>query len=114
MQFVNVADRFGVEQAVSDYRVLLADSSIHAVHICTPNARHFEMTAAAIEAGKHVICEKPLATSSADAATLTALAASKSVRHATCYNLRGYPLVQQMRRMREAGRAEEECRRRQG
>jgi predicted dehydrogenase len=93
----------GVPGAEGDYRAILADSSIDAVHICTPNARHFEMASAVIHAGKHVMCEKPLAMTSAEAASLCAAAAAKGVRHATCYNLRFYPMVQQMRSMREAG-----------
>ena len=97
------AAAFGVDRAEADYRAILADPAIDAVHICTPNARHFTMASEAIDAGKHVMCEKPLATTSAQAASLTVGAAAKNVRHATCYNLRFYPMVQQMRAMREAG-----------
>jgi predicted dehydrogenase len=84
-------------------RIALGDPSIHAVHICTPNAVHFEMAKAALEAGKHVLCEKPLAVSSEEGAALVELAAQKKLRNCTCHNLRYYPMVQQMRRMREAG-----------
>jgi predicted dehydrogenase len=85
------------------YRKMLADASVKAVHICTPNAAHFPMAKAALEAGKHVLCEKPLAVSSAEAAALVELARAKKLRNCTCHNLRYYPMVQQMRRMREAG-----------
>ena len=44
-----------------DYRDLLADKSIDVVHVCTPNRSHCEITVAALEAGKHVMCEKPMA-----------------------------------------------------
>ncbi len=98
-----LADAFGVDRAEGDYRAILRDPDIHAVHICTPNARHVAMASAALEAGKHVLCEKPLAMTSADAAALTELAAATSLRNATCHNLRYYPMVQQLRRMREAG-----------
>lgn len=81
----------------------MKDSTIEAVHICTPNASHFPLAKRALEAGKHVLCEKPLATSVADAETLVKLAESKGLRNATCHNLRYYPQVQQMRAMREAG-----------
>ena len=57
----------------------------------------------ALQAGKHVICEKPLTTTAAEAEELVELAAKKGVRNCTCHNLRYYPMVQQMRRMREAG-----------
>ena len=98
-----LADAFGVEHATADYRSVLRSRDIQAVHICTPNAQHFEMASAALDAGKHVLCEKPLALTSAEAAALVTLAAAKGVCNATCHNLRYYPMVQQMRRMREAG-----------
>ena len=87
----------------AQWQRMLDDRSIDAVHICTPNAQHFAMASAALEAGKHVLCEKPLAITTAEAAALAALASAKSLRNATCYNLRCYPMVQQMRRMRESG-----------
>jgi len=83
--------------------MLLDDPAVDAVDICTPNALHFAMAQDALEAGKHVICEKPLATSAEDARKLVALAGGKKLRNCTCHNLRYYPLVQQMRRMREDG-----------
>jgi predicted dehydrogenase len=61
------------------------------------------MAKASLEAGKHVICEKPLATSAAQAQELIDLATQKNLAHATFHNLRFYPMVQQIRRMREAG-----------
>jgi len=81
----------------------LANPGIKAVHICTPNAAHFRMARAALEAGKHVLCEKPLATNSADAFRLVELARQRRLRNCTCHNLRYYPMVQHMRRMREDG-----------
>ncbi|MBZ5578940.1 MAG: Gfo/Idh/MocA family oxidoreductase [Acidobacteriia bacterium] len=86
-----------------DFRKALADPAVEAIHICTPNALHFPMAQAALEAGKHVLCEKPLATSVEDARKLTQLARARGRRNCTCHNLRYYPLVQQMRRMREDG-----------
>lgn len=50
-----------------DYKELLADASIDAVHVLTPNVSHAEITVAALEAGKHVLCEKPMAATTADA-----------------------------------------------
>jgi predicted dehydrogenase len=98
-----LADSFSVATIATDYREVLRDSAIDAVHICTPNAQHFPMAKDAIEAGKHVLCEKPLATSVAEGEELVALATQKGVRNCVCHNLRYYPMVQQMRAMREAG-----------
>jgi predicted dehydrogenase len=86
-----------------EFERALADPAVDAVHICTPNALHFTMASAALAARKHVLCEKPLATSSEDARKLVALAATTGRRHATNHNLRFYPMVQQMRRMCEDG-----------
>jgi predicted dehydrogenase len=82
---------------------VLRDPSIDAVHICTPNVRHFDAARASVEAVKHVLCEKPLARTRAEAAALVELATKKGVRHATCYHLRCYPLVQQMRALCVSG-----------
>jgi predicted dehydrogenase len=98
-----LADLFGVEYATGDYRDLLREVQTDAVHICTPNAQHHAMAAAALDAGKHVMCEKPLAITSAEAADLVARASAKRLRNATCHNLRYYPMVQHMRCMRDAG-----------
>lgn len=97
------AKEFGAEKGVADYKEVLADPTIDAVDICTPNAYHAPISKAALEAGKHVICEKPLATSSAAAAELVSLASAKKLRNCTCHNLRYYPQVQNMRQMVAAG-----------
>jgi predicted dehydrogenase len=81
----------------------LGDRTIRAVHICTPNSEHFRMAKAALDAGKHVLCEKPLTTSAREAGVLAELARAKGLRNCTCHNLRYYPMVQQMRAMRAAG-----------
>ncbi len=98
-----LAAEFGAEKVEGDYRKLLEDPTLDAVHVCTPNALHFPMAKNALLAGKHVLCEKPLATSVAEAAELVKIAAEKKLRNATFHNLRYYPMVQQMRRMREDG-----------
>lgn len=93
---------FGVD-AVNDYRKLLEDATIDAVHICTPNAAHYQMAKDALLAGKHVLCEKPLSVSAEEAQELVDLARARGLRNCVCHNLRYYPMVQQMRRMREGG-----------
>ena len=98
-----LAAAFSVPKAASDYRELLRDPAIDAVDICTPNAQHFSMAKEALQAGKHVLCEKPLTTTVAEAEELVALASSSKLRNCVCHNLRYYPQVQQMRAFREAG-----------
>jgi predicted dehydrogenase len=98
-----LAAEFGVPKTEADYRRILEDPAVDAVHVCTPNFMHFPIAKAALQAGKHVICEKPLATSIQEAQELVALAAETKRRNATFHNLRYYPMVQHMRRMREDG-----------
>jgi predicted dehydrogenase len=98
-----LAAQFSVGRVELDYRKVLEDPAIEAVHVCTPNAQHFPMAHEALRAGKHVVCEKPLATSVEDARTLVAAAAQAKRRDCLNHNLRSYPLVQQMRRLCEAG-----------
>jgi predicted dehydrogenase len=94
---------FSIPTITTDYRDVLRDRSIEAVHICTPNAQHLTMAKEAVEAGKHVLCEKPLTTTAAESEELVVLASKKGARNCVCHNLRYYPMVQQMRRLREAG-----------
>ncbi len=98
-----LAEEFQAEKAEADYHKILDDPAVDAVHVCTPNALHFPIVRDALNAGKNVICEKPLATSVEEARKLVELAAEKKLRNCTCHNLRYYALVQQMRRMREDG-----------
>ncbi len=94
---------FSVPVIATDFRDVLRDNSIDAVHICTPNAQHFSMAKDALQAGKHVVCEKPLTTTPEEAQELVELAARMGLRNCVCHNLRYYPMVQQMRALREAG-----------
>jgi predicted dehydrogenase len=103
------ADALGIERATGDYHELLRDPEISAVHICTPNALHFPMAAAALEAGKHVMCEKPLASSVGEAEKMITLAKEKKLANCTLYNLRAYPQVQNIRGLCEAGELGEIC-----
>lgn len=98
-----LGEGFSVPTITTNYREVLRDNSIGAVHICTTNAEHFPMAKEALEAGKHVLCEKPLTTSSDEAKQLVELATRKRLRNCVCHNLRYYPVVQQMRELRKAG-----------
>ena len=98
-----LGEEFHVDKTASDYHLILDDPEVDVVHVCTPNALHLPMVTDALNAGKHVICEKPLSTSAENARKLVALARQKNLRNCTFHNLRFYPMVQQMRCMREAG-----------
>jgi len=99
------AERLGVPNSTGDYRTLLADAAIVAVHDCTPNDLHHEVTAAALEAGKHVLAEKPLAMDAAEAGDLVARAERAGTVTGVCFNYRHYPLVAEARTMLADGRA---------
>ena len=95
-----LGERFAVPAAAVE--AVVRDPQIDAVHICTPNSLHFQMAKDALLAGKHVLCEKPIAMTGEEAQELVDLAKRKKLRNAVCHNLRYYPLVQQMRAMRQA------------
>jgi predicted dehydrogenase len=97
------ADRLGVPRSFGDYRDLLADDAIASVHNCTPNDLHAEITTAALERGKHVLSEKPLALDSGETGTLVAAAQGAGTVTGVCFNYRHYPLVRQVREMLAGG-----------
>lgn len=97
------ADDVFIERSTGDYRDLIEDPEIDVVHVCSPNELHFEQAMASMAAGKHVVCEKPLASSVEEGRTMLARAREKNLVHCTVYNMRAYPQVQQMRQMRIAG-----------
>ncbi len=97
------AQMLGIEKHYGDYRQLLGNDDIQSVHICSPNYLHFEMAKAALEAGKHVVCEKPLAISVAEAEELVDLAQNKGLVNAVNFNIRYYPLMRQVRTMMQKG-----------
>lgn len=96
------AAQLGIEKYFGSFEELL-EEDIDCVHICTPNYLHFEMAKAALMAGKHVVCEKPLATTISEGEELLKLAQEKGLIHAVHFNIRYYPLVRQMKVMREKG-----------
>jgi predicted dehydrogenase len=85
----------GIARAYDSLEELLSDSSVDVVHVCTPNYLHFPETAAALQAGKHVICEKPLAMNPTETAALVKLVRERGCVGAVTYNLRYYPLCQE-------------------
>lgn len=97
------AEVLGIDQYYGDYRGLLRNKEIQSVHICSPNYLHYEMAKAALEAGKHVVCEKPLAVSVAEAEELVELAEKSGLVNAVNFNIRYYPLTRQIRLVVDKG-----------
>jgi predicted dehydrogenase len=91
------ADALHVEKAYGNYEALLDDPAIDVVHNATPNYLHYPVNAAAIAKGKHVVCDKPLAMTAAEAKKLVDLANKAGVVNAVTFGYRGNPLVQQAR-----------------
>lgn len=98
-----IAESYGVPKAYHDYEAFIGDEEIEVVHICTPNYLHFPMARGAIEVGKHVICEKPLAITSQESSTLVSLAKERGVVNAVNFNLRFYPLCHEAKALVERG-----------
>jgi len=89
----------GLPRAYPNFDAVLADDAVDAVHLAVPNVLHYAFAKRALQAGRHVMCEKPLAMDSAESAELVAVA-KDSGRHAgVCYNVRFYPLNLQARDM---------------
>lgn len=98
-----MAKKYGVPRGYASYAEALADPDVSVVHLAVPNSLHAPYAAAALMAGKHVLCEKPLATTSAESAELVALAKRTGLVAAVDYNLRYYPLVAEARERVKAG-----------
>jgi predicted dehydrogenase len=79
----------------SDLETALGDPDVDVVHVATPNHLHAEHVRAVLGAGKHVVCEKPLALDTAETADLLARAEASGKVHAVCFNIRFYPLCHQ-------------------
>jgi len=86
-----VADRLGLATAYDSVDALVKDDSLAAVHVTSPNDVHAEQAAAALRAGRHVVCEKPLGVSARETAALVELAADTGLVNAVCFNLRFAP-----------------------
>ena len=97
------ARRYGFEQHVTDWRALIADDRIGLFDNSGPNNLHGEPTIAAVEAGKHVICEKPLGRDAAEAHEIWQRAQAAGVKHMCAFNYRFVPAMRLAREMIEAG-----------
>jgi predicted dehydrogenase len=93
----NAADAFGANRALGSAEELVHDPDIDVVHICTPNHLHLPLAEAALAAGKHVVCEKPLALDAAGALQLVDAAAASGLQAAVPFVYRYYPTVREAR-----------------
>jgi predicted dehydrogenase len=87
------AERYGIERVYTDWQEVVADPSIHVVHVCSPNKLHYPMNKAAIERGKHILSEKPLAMTVEEADDLARLAEAKGIVTGVDFCYRYYPAV---------------------
>jgi predicted dehydrogenase len=102
---VSLAENFGFTKAkiYTDYRELLADKNIDVVHVCTPNVSHSPITVDAFGAGKHVMCEKPMAATTADAEKMMAAWKKSGKKFTIGYQNRFRPEVQMLKQCCVAG-----------
>jgi len=99
----SAARTLGLPKAYGSLEELLADESVASVHIAVPNRLHYDIAKRALAAGKHVLCEKPLAMNSAESAELVELAKQSGCVAGVNYNLRYYPLNLEARDRFERG-----------
>jgi predicted dehydrogenase len=97
------AQRFGAARSYSAYGDMLADAAVDAVYIATPNSLHAPQTILALEAGKHVLVEKPMALTVADAQRMVEVARHRARHLAVGFHLRKHPVHQEMRRSLAVG-----------
>jgi predicted dehydrogenase len=99
------AARLGLERGYGSLDELLEDAEVDVVHNCTPNRLHHAVTSATLDAGKHVLSEKPLAFDLVEAADLAARARASDLVTGVCFTYRHFPLVQHLRALLAAGAA---------
>ena len=98
-----VAQEFGVADTNTDYTELLARPDIDVVSVCTPDSLHAEQSLAALEAGKHVLCEKPMTTSIDDAAKVVAKVRETGLTFMMCHNYRFTPQFVRLKEVQDTG-----------
>ncbi len=97
------ADALFVPKGYEDFRAMIDAERLDCIHVCTPNATHYEIASYALQHGVHVMCEKPLAATAEEAEKLLALAKEKGLIHAMNLCCRFYPMAYQMREMVKRG-----------
>lgn len=97
------AKRFGFERSTADWREIIEDPDIHVVDIATPNNLHAEVAIAAAKAGKHIICEKPLARTSEESKAMYEAVKDVGIVHMVAFNYRRTPAVALAKKYIEEG-----------
>ena len=97
------ARRYGFERAHADWREMLADPAVQLIDNCGPNNVHAEVNVAALDAGKHVLCEKPLGRNAAESRRMLAAARRAPGKHMVAFNYRFVPAVRKARLLMEQG-----------
>jgi predicted dehydrogenase len=97
------AAALGVSKSYDSLEQLLSDPKVQVVHVTSPNKAHYPQVKQILAAGRHVVCEKPLAMTSAQSAEMLAMATATGLVAAVCYEVRFYPLNHQARGMVENG-----------
>jgi predicted dehydrogenase len=100
----DAAEKFGWDSYETDWRKLVARNDIDIIDVNAPSDAHKEITLAAIAAGKHVFCEKPLALNLADGREILEAAEKVGIKHAVCFNYRFLPAVQLAKSIIDSGR----------
>jgi len=98
------AAKYGWQSAETDWRAVIARDDIDIVDVCTPGSSHEEIAVAALNAGKHVICEKPLANTVAEAERMAAAAQASSGKSMVAFNYRRVPALAYARELVQQGR----------
>src|SRR5215831_17688600 len=98
------ARRYGYEKGVTDWHAIVEVPAIQAFDNCAPNILHFEPTMAAIQAGKHVLCEKPLGMNANESRQMWQAATAAGVVHMCGFNYRFVPAIRLMRQIIQEGR----------
>jgi predicted dehydrogenase len=89
----------GLPAAYDGLDEALADEAVQVVHVTSPNHLHHAQVRAVLEAGRHVVCEKPLAMTPAEGRDLLELAEASGLVHAVNFNIRHYPLCRHVRQL---------------
>jgi len=98
------AAKYGWQSAETDWRTVIARDDIDIIDVCTPGSSHEEIAVAALNAGKHVICEKPLANTVAEAERMAAAAQASSGKSMVAFNYRRVPALAYARELVRQGR----------